>query len=96
MLNSRQRKYLFAEANDMKPVVNIGKSSLTPEIVESIDEALASRELIKISILKNCMDVPSQLAISISERTHSEVVRIIGKKIILYRPAKKPKIVLPE
>ena len=95
MLNSKQRKYLYSQTNDMQPVINIGKSSLTPEVIESIDEALAARELIKISILKNCLDVPSQLAINISERTHSEVVRIIGRKIILYRPAKKPKIELP-
>ncbi len=96
MLNSKQRKYLYSMTNDMQPVVNIGKSSLTPEIIDSIDEALSARELIKISILKNCPDVTSTLAITISERTHSDVVRIIGKKIILYRPAKKPKIQLPD
>lgn len=96
MLNSKQRKYLYSMTNDMQPVVNIGKSSLTPEIITSIDEALEARELIKVSILKNCPDVTSQIAITISERTHSEVVRIIGKKIVLYRAAKKPKIVLPD
>lgn len=96
MLNSKQRKYLYSLTNDMQPIVNIGKASLTPEIIASIDEALSARELIKISILKNCPDVTSTLAITMSERTQSEVVRIIGKKIILYRPAKKPKIVLPD
>lgn len=96
MLDSKQRKFLYSQTNDMQPIVNIGKSSLTPEVVESIDEALAARELIKVSVLKNCTDAPSQLAISISERTRSEVVRIVGRKIILYRPAKKPQIVLPD
>lgn len=95
MLNSKQRKYLFSLTNDMKPAVNIGKSSLTPEVVESIDESLTANELVKVSVLKNCDDVVSQLAITMSERTKSEVVRIIGRKIILYRPAKKPKIQLP-
>lgn len=96
MLNSKQRKYLYSMTNDMQPVVNIGKSSLTPEIIASVDEALEARELIKVSILKNCPDVTSQLAITLSERTRSEVVRIIGKKIVLFRPSKKSKIKLPD
>lgn len=96
MLNSKQRKYLYSMTNDMQPVVNIGKSSLTPEIIESVNEALEARELIKVSILKNCPDVTSQLAITLSERTRSEVVRIIGKKIVLFRPSKKSKIKLPD
>ena len=95
MLNSKQRKYLFSLTNDMKPTVSIGKASLTPEVIESIDEALSANELVKVTVQKNCDDVTSQLAINISERTHSEVVRIIGRKIILYRPSKKSKIELP-
>ncbi len=96
MLNSKQRKFLTAKANSVKPIYNVGKSSLTPEIVKGIDEALEARELIKVSILKNCMDDPKEIAEIISERTHSDVVRIIGKKIILYRAAKKPVIELPD
>lgn len=95
MLDSKQRKYLLSLTNDMKPAVNIGKASLTPEVVESINESLAANELVKVSVLKNCNDVLSQLAITMSERTKSEVVRIIGRKIILYKPAKKSKIQLP-
>ena len=95
MLNSKQRKYLSSMASKMTPIYNIGKGSLTPEIIKGIDEALEARELIKVSVLKNCADDPKELAAIISERTHSDVVRIIGKKIILYRAAKKPVIKLP-
>lgn len=94
MLNSKQRKYLSSMATKLQPIYNIGKSSLTPEIIKGIDEALEARELIKISVLKNCADDPKELATIISERTHSDVVRVIGKKIILYRAAKKPIIEL--
>ena len=96
MLNSKQRKYLSSMATKLQPIYNIGKGSLTPEIVKGIDEALEARELIKIGVLKNCTDEPKALAAIISERTHSNVVRVIGKKIILYRAAKKPIIELPE
>ena len=81
----------------MNPIFQIGKASLTPEIITALDEALEKRELIKISVLKNCIDDPREIADVISERTHSVVVKVIGKKIILFRQAKKnTKYELPE
>ena len=53
-----------------------------------MDEALAARELIKISILQNCMEDPRQMAETLAERTHSQVVQVIGRKIVLYREGK--------
>lgn len=94
MLNSKQRKKLSAIASKISPIYNIGKGSITPKLIAGLDEALEKRELIKVSILKNCLDDPKDIANVISERTHSDVVRVIGKKIILYRPSKNPSIVL--
>ena len=96
-MNNKQRAYLSGLASKMTPILQIGKSSLTPEIITAVDKALEARELIKISVLKNCMDDPRELAGIVAERTHSNVVIVIGKKIVLYRPNKKnPKIVLPK
>ena len=98
-MTSKQRAYLKGLAMNLDPIFQIGKSSLTPEFTASIDEALEARELIKISVLKNCMDDPKELAQTLAERTRSEVVQIIGKKIVLYREAddkQKRKIVLPK
>jgi RNA-binding protein len=79
------------------PIYQVGKSSLTPEITKGLDEALQARELIKINVLKNCLDDPGEIAQIIAERTHSEVVQVIGKKIVLYRESKdKKKIELPK
>ena len=64
----------------------------------AVDEALEARELVKLSVLKNCMDDGRSMADVLAERTHSEVVQVIGRKIVLYKPAKdekKRKIVLP-
>ena len=63
-----------------------------------MDEALEARELIKITVLKNCTDDGHSIAEMLAERTHSQVVQVIGKKIVLYRQAKdekKRRIVLP-
>ena len=64
---------------------------------ESIADAFNTRELLKIAVLKNCADDPRAIAEMIAGRTHSQVVQVIGKKIILYKPDKKnPKIILPK
>ena len=96
-MTSKQRAYLKGLAMTMEPIFQIGKSSLTPENTQAISEALAARELIKISVLNNCMDDPRELAQMVAERTHAQVVQVIGKKIVLYREGKyeKKKIVLP-
>ena len=74
----------------------MGKASLTPEIITSVDAALEKRELIKLSVLKNCFDDPREIAETIAERTRSQVVQVIGKKIILFRVSSKtPVIELP-
>ncbi len=95
-MTSKQRAYLKGLAMTIEPIYQVGKSSLTPEITKGLDEALEARELIKINILKNCMDDPNEIARIVAERTHAEVVQVIGKKIILYRPSKdKKRIELP-
>ena len=85
MLNSKQRAALMSMASHVTPIFQIGKASLTPEIVQAVDLALEKRELVKLSVLKNCADDPKELAEMIAERTRSQVVQMIGKKIVLIR-----------
>ncbi len=95
-MTTKQRAYLKSLAMTIDPIYQIGKSALTPEITQGVADALEARELIKINVLKSCGDDPKDLAQIISERTHSEIVQVIGKKIVLYRESKdKKKIVLP-
>ena len=96
-MTSKQRAYLMSLASTLTPLFQVGKSSLTPEFTEAISEAFNTRELLKIAVLKNCFDDPREIAAMLAERTHSQVVQVIGKKIVLYKPDKdKPKIQLPE
>lgn len=96
-MTSKQRAYLMSLASNLNPVFQIGKSSLTPEITEAIGECFNNNELIKIAVLKNCMDDPRAIGEMVAERTHSQLIQVIGKKIVLYRPDKdKPKIQLPK
>ena len=96
-MTSKQRAYLKSLAMKITPILEIGKSSVTPELISAVDEALEARELIKMHILKNCFDDPKEIAQVIAERTRSEVVQVIGKKVVLYRESKdNKKIELPK
>ncbi len=90
-MTSKQRAYLKSIAMTTEPILQIGKSSLTPEFTQSVREALDARELIKISVLQNCMDDPKQMAQILADRTGSQVVQVIGKKIVLYKEGQKDK-----
>ena len=96
-MTSKQRAYLKSLAMVMDPIFQVGKSSMTPELTKAVTEALQARELIKISVLKNCADDPRDLADMMAERTKSQVVQVIGKKIVLYKEGKEKnkKIQLP-
>ena len=96
-MTTKYRAYLKGQAMTMDPVLQIGKSCLTPEVTAAVDEALEARELIKISVLQNCLEDPREMAQVLAERTRSQVVQVIGKKIVLYREGKKDKkkIILP-
>jgi RNA-binding protein len=96
IMTSKQRAYLKSLAMTMDPIFQIGKSSVTPENIEAVREAIDARELIKIHVLKNCLNDPRDIAEVIAERTRSEVVQVIGRKIVLYKESKdNKKIYLP-
>ncbi len=95
-MTSKQRSYLKSLASNIDPIFQIGKSGLSPEVTEAVAEAFNTRELIKVAVLKNCMDEPKSLAEVLAERTKSQVVHVIGKKIVLYKESKEhKKIILP-
>ena len=96
-MTSKQRAYLKGLAMNLDPIYQVGKASVTPEFIEGIREALEKRELIKISVLKNCADDPKELAVLIAERSGAQVVQVIGKKIVLYKESRDhKKIILPK
>ncbi len=96
MLTPKQRAYLRSLAQKENTIFQIGKSGVSPEFIQSADDALEKRELIKISVLNNCEEELSAAAEKTASRTHSEVVQIIGRKFVLYRASKKPHIELPK
>ena len=83
-------------ANGLEPIFLVGKAGVTPELTKAVDDALEAREIIKANILDNCLMDTRDAAQILAERTHADVVQVIGSRFVLYRPAKKPVIELPK
>ena len=95
-LTSKQRAYLKGLAQNIDPVFQIGKMELTPEVTDAVSECFNTRELIKGSVLKNCMGDINEIANTLADRTRSTLVQVIGRKIVLYKPFHEdPEIKLP-
>ena len=62
MITTKQRAFLRKMVHDMDPIFQVGKFSVSPELISAIDEALKARELIKLSVLQNCADDPKEIA----------------------------------
>ena len=90
-MTTKERAYLKGLAANLEPVFQIGKAGLTPEVTEAIRETFNTRELVKLGVLKNCMEDPRQIAGFIADRTGSSVVQVIGRKIVLYKESKDHK-----
>ena len=97
MLTSKQRAYLTGLSNSLDPIVQIGQQEVTPEVVRAVEEAFNTHELIKVSVQKNVLMDVRTCAEMAAERSRSELVTVIGRKFILYKPfSDKPVITLPK
>ena len=97
-LTSKQRAQLRGLANDLQPIVHIGKDGIGENLIKQADDALEARELIKCRVLENSQLTAREACEALSKATRSEQVQVIGTKFILYRQShkkdKKDKIVL--
>ena len=96
-LTSKQRSHLKRMAHELKPVLHIGKSGVTDSTVEAVQDALSTRELLKVKVLDiapdGALETGDALVKSLDD-TH--LVQVIGRTLILYRPdPEQPEIRLP-
>ena len=97
VLNGKQKRFLRGMASTMEAVVQVGKSGINESVLFSLNEALTARELVKIKVLKNCLDDIAAVADDLAQKSQADLVQIIGRNVLLYRPnTKKPAIILPK
>ena len=90
-LTGAQKKYLKGLAHSLKPVVMLGQKGLTDSVLDALEEAFETHELLKVKFLdiKEKED-KKKIAQQILQNTQSDLVGEIGHTLILFRPAKKP------
>lgn len=97
MLSSKQRAFLRSMANTMDPIMQVGKGGVGEELITSVDNALEARELIKMSVLDTAPVSAREAADALEAETGADVVAVVGRRFVLYRPSKKKKkIELPK
>ena len=97
MLTGKQKRFLRAIATAHDPIVQVGKSGVTDSVVFSLKEALEAREIVKVRVLKNCIEDIKEVAEKLSLKSGAYLVQIVGRNLVLYKPnEEKPEIVLPE
>ncbi len=97
MLTGKQKSFLRGQAHDLKAILQVGKGAVNENFIEQVNLALEARELIKISILQNCEENRYELADALTQATKAELVRVLGKTLVLYRKSiNKSQIVFPK
>ncbi len=95
MLTSKQKSYLRSLAQTEPALFQIGKEGLSDNLIQTVDDALRTHELVKIKLLKTVSDDVDEIIFDLAMNTKSEFVQKIGRVFVLYRKAKEPKIILP-
>lgn len=98
MITSKQRAYLRSIASGEDTIFQLGKEGVSDNFIKQLDLALEKREIIKFRVLDTAFVDIRETAEELAQKTRSNLVQVIGKKIVLYRPASKPesrKIALP-
>ena len=84
-MKGSERAELRAEAHHLDPTVHVGQHGLTPALVSSLDDALRTRELVKVKLGKGAEVKPKEAAGELASATGSEVVQVIGRTATFYR-----------
>lgn len=96
MLTSKQRSYLRAMGNECDVILTVGKGGVGANLTKQLEDALSARELIKGRVLPATEETPREVAEELAEQVGADVVQIVGRNFLLFRPSKdKPRIELP-
>ncbi len=95
-LNNQQVRHLRGLAHHLKPVLMVGEKGLTDGLLAELELVLETHELIKVTIASTEREERHLLSAELCRRSGAELVQMIGKISVLYRPAKKPRLLLPK
>ncbi|HVT41102.1 MAG TPA: YhbY family RNA-binding protein [Gemmatimonadaceae bacterium] len=84
-LTGKERAALRAQANGLSATVHVGQHGLSATLIKSLDDALRTRELVKVQLGRTA-DIPSgEAARQLAGATSAQVIQVIGRTTTLYR-----------
>lgn len=89
MLSGKDRSYLRSIGNNLDPVIQIGKNNIDEAVILQISDAIAAKELIKITILKNSILTAREAQDYVCDKIGADPVQVIGNKFIIFKKADK-------
>lgn len=95
-LTENQRRFLKGKAHELKPIILIGNAGLTEAVAKETARALDDHELIKVKGRGADRDARDSMFEDLAQRTGSALIHRIGHTAILYKPAKKPALIIPD
>ena len=84
-MKGKDRAALRAEANRLSAMVHVGHQGLGPSVVQALDEALRTHELVKVQLSKHSDRTPKVIAQDLATSTQSDIVQVIGRTATFYR-----------
>lgn len=84
-VTSKERAKLKKIAVNIDTILQVGKGGINDQLIKQVDDALTAREIIKLKVLETAPDDKNEIANQLAEATLSDVVQVIGTKIVLYR-----------
>lgn len=93
MLTGKQKRYLRSLAHHLNPIFQVGKGGVNEHMIKNIEEAIEVRELMKISVLNNCLEDRHEVAEELAQGAGAELVQVIGKVIVLYKESRDNKTI---
>ena len=84
-LTSKERADLRAEAHHLTAIVHVGHQGITPTLLQALDDALRTRELVKVQLSKHAEDTPKTLATRLAQGVGADIVQVIGRTATFYR-----------
>ncbi len=89
MLTNKQKRILKSMAVQLPAVVQIGKDGMGDNVIQSVEDVLLARELIKVKINQNSDEDIRSTAAYLADHLECEVVQIIGRNCVLFKKKEK-------
>jgi RNA-binding protein len=87
MMEKKKLYQLKSEANQIDPIINIGKNGVTDTLIEELNKQIKAKKLVKVRVLKSAEEGKDLKAIAeeIASATRSTLIEIRGRIVVLYR-----------